>query len=839
MSGPFGSSQWMYNPGGGFYDYEIDGSLRFDNSSYMTRTNGTPTDEDVWTFSAWVKRSGTASTTGSDTMLGAGQYPGNNNSIRFSNDEGDDELIIFNGGSGQNKGYKRSTSLYRDNSGWYHVCVSRNGGTIAMEVNGVSLDIYTQVGFDASVNSQNSNGITHYVGASERALTPYSGYMAEVNFIDGQALAASYFGETKSGIWIPKEYSGSYGNNGYHLKFDGNLNDSSGNGNNFTASGISSHDYVLDSPTNNFANLMIHNYPAANSNAFSEGNLRFTPGSGDSARNTNRMAISNMLVSSGKWYAEAYIVDNGSAHFIGVGPKQTVSPTANNTRYAYVYSSDGDSYVRTGASESISTYASSYTVGDVIGIYVDMDAATPVVYFSKNGQWSNGSGSWNQSSPSGGITLGDTFFTESADFSGTFTFQAARASGTVSPTTIWNFGQDDTFIGNITAGGNADANGYGSFKYAPPTNALALCSANLPDPAIDPADDNIPADHFDMVLYTAATSNGTYTHGNLSFRPDFTWIKNRDNVERHFVIDVLRGNTSITDKYLVTNSTVAEGANNTSGTTFSVTDTGYQFVETSINSDELYFNGRTYVGWNWKAGGTGVSNTDGSITSTVSANQDAGFSIVTYTGNATAGATVGHGLGKKPTMIIVKNRDDGAQDWPVQHGSIGATGQMVLSSTAANNANIVYWNNTEPTSSVFSLGTANNTNQSGDSHVAYVFTDIEGYSKAGSYVGNGSSDGPFIYTGFRPAWVMIKNTNSTGGSGQHWQIADNKRDTYNLVDTNLLAENVAAEGHTWSAKDFLSNGFKIRGNNYALNYSGDTYIYLAFAEQPFKYANAR
>jgi hypothetical protein len=244
-----------------------------------------------------------------------------------------------------------------------------------------------------------------------------------------------------------------------------------------------------------------------------------------------------------------------------------------------------------------------------------------------------------------------------------------------------------------------------------------------------------------------------------------------------------------------------------------------------------------YVAWNWKAGGTGVSNTDGSITSTVSANQDAGFSIVTYTGNGTAGATVGHGLGKKPTMIIVKNRDDGAQDWPVQHGYIGATGQMVLSSAAANNTSSVYWNNTEPTSSVFSLGTANNTNQSGDSHVAYCFTDIDGYSKTGSYTGNGSADGAFIYTGFRPAWVLIKRSDSSGS----WHIIDDKRIGYNDSNRVLIPDISSGEQTNYSVqeRDILSNGFKMRDSNSGTNASGGTYIYLAFAQSPFKYANAR
>jgi len=283
------------------------------------------------------------------------------------------------------------------------------------------------------------------------------------------------------------------------------------------------------------------------------------------------------------------------------------------------------------------------------------------------------------------------------------------------------------------------------------------------------------------------------------------------------------------DSILYTDLTDAE---NTGGD-FTFDSDGITWNGGGANAND---SGKTFVLWSWLAGGTAASNTDGSITSSVSANQTSGFSIVTYTGNGTAGATVGHGLGKKPTMIIVKNRDDGVQDWPVQHGSIGATGQMVLSSTAANNANIVYWNNTEPTSSVFSLGTANNTNQSGDSHVAYVFTDIDGFSKAGSYVGNGSSDGPMIVTGFRPAWVMVKASSSTGG----WTIFNSDNSNFNLVDSDLSAEDSRAEvtGST-RGMDWLSNGFKLRSSFGSRNGSGVTYIYLAFAEQPFKYANAR
>lgn len=821
---------WMAQTAAGFYDYEINGSLRFDNTGYLTRTNGTPTDEDVWTFSAWVKRSGTASTTGSDTMLGAGQYPGNNNSIRFSNDEGQDELIIFNGGSGQNKGYKRSRSLYRDNGAWYHVCVSRNGGTIAMEVNGISLDIYTQVGFDASVNSQNSSGYTHYVGASERALTPYSGYMAEVNFIDGQALAASYFGETKSGIWIPKQYSGSYGNNGYQLKFNGNANDSSGNGNNFASTNISSHDYVLDSPTNNFATLMIHNYPAGNSNAFSEGNLKFSPGSGDSARNTNRMAISTILPTSGKWYAETYIVDNGGSHFIGVGPKQTVAYNANNTRYAYIYSSDGNSYVNTNGSESISSHGSSYTVGDIIGIYVDMDAATPEVYFSKNGQWANGSGSWNQSSPTSAITLGNSFFTDSVSnqHRKEISFQAVRASGAVSPTTIWNFGQDDTFVGNITSGGNADANGYGSFKYAPPTDALALCSQNLPEPTFSPVDDVTPEDHFNTAIWTGnSTSGRNIVTGHAS---DIIWIKSRSANTNNYLFDRIRG----TNAQLITQATNPSETYSTNRMTAFNSD-GFQVGDFS----ETNGSGNTFVGWSWKAGGTPSSNTDGSITSSVSVNTDAGISLIQYTGNGSNGATFGHGLGVTPDHVIIK-RSSSAEAWVNWHRpTFNATEYLRLYTNGAKDSATSLFNSTLPNSSVITLGTGGFTNTSGQTYMCYAFAEKEGFSSFGYYRGNSNSDGTFIYTGFRPAFILWKKYTN----GDDWAIHDNRRADYgtmsNPIDDYLRPNGTSSEGDDGPSVDFLSNGFKWRINSGLRNTSGQLYIYWAFAEQPFKYANAR
>ena len=335
---------------------------------------------------------------------------------------------------------------------------------------------------------------------------------------------------------------------------------------------------------------------------------------------------------------------------------------------------------------------------------------------------------------------------------------------------------------------------------------------------------------FSTYLYEGTGSAQTITNGiDLDGEGGLVWAKRRDGTGDHWLVDTERG----LDKSLKTNTT---DANNTgSQQILSFDSDGFTLAAGQGNSFENDSAGN-YVAWNWKAGGTASSNTDGSITSSVSANQDAGISILTYTGNGTSGATIGHGLGKKPSLIIIKNRNDSAQDWPVQHSSIGATGQLVLSSSAGVNYSSVYWNNTEPTSSVFTVGSANNVNKSGNSHVAYVFSEIDGFSKFGKYIGNGSADGAFIYTGFRPAWIMIKGT-----SAYSWHIIDTKRIGYNDSNRVLLANTTDPEQTNYSVqeRDILSNGFKMRDSNAGTNASGSTYIYLAFAENPFKYANAR
>ena len=339
-------------------------------------------------------------------------------------------------------------------------------------------------------------------------------------------------------------------------------------------------------------------------------------------------------------------------------------------------------------------------------------------------------------------------------------------------------------------------------------------------------------DYFNTKLYTGTGTSGGNTLGvtGVGFQPDFVWVKNRTVAVNHYLYDVVRGTGSA--KALGSNTTASESSFSTysvNGGVASLDSDGFTAYRGTDNTYQgTNKSGNNYASWNWLAGGTASSNTSGSITSSVSANTTSGFSIVSYTGDGAASATIGHGLGIKPSMIIVKPRDLTGYDWNVQHGSLGATKYLYLSSTAAVSTATGMWNNTEPTTSVFTVGTYDNVNKSGNTYIAYCFADVQGYSKFGSYTGNGSSNGPFIYTGFKPAWVVAKKTSGTGS----WRMWDNKREGYNGDNAFLYANLSNAEESDGTLVDFCSQGFKWRGTSQDMNGSGGTYIYMAFAENP-------
>jgi hypothetical protein len=341
----------------------------------------------------------------------------------------------------------------------------------------------------------------------------------------------------------------------------------------------------------------------------------------------------------------------------------------------------------------------------------------------------------------------------------------------------------------------------------------------------------------DATLYTGDGTTGRLIpntdQGTTGFKPDLVWIKSRSNALNNNWYDSNRG----APNEISSNTTSGD----TSGDLTAFNTTGFTINQTA--SYEINHSGYTYVAWNWQANqGTNVSNTSGTITSSVSANTTAGFSIVTYTGNGSAGATVGHGLGAVPQLIFVKGRTN-ALNWTVYSASAGATNYLELNTNASSQAQSSYnmFNSTAPTSSVFTLGNIGNTNGSGVTYVAYCWTPIAGYSAFGSYVGTGSAtDGAFVYTGFRPRFLMIKGSSGLTNATS-WVVYDTARNPANVTDLYLIANTTQGEGtDLYSTVDILSNGFKNRSlGTYGINQSGATYIYMAFAENPFKYANAR
>jgi len=802
----FSSEKWFGAPTG-FYDYNINQSLRFEDadSAYLTRTNSSAGNRRTWTFSAWVKRGDLDSS--QNYILGGTTDNYNLNWAVFF--FGSDELTFYSYTGSEN--YQLHThGVFRDPSAWYHLVLawdttqSTAADRIILYVNGSrqALETYREPSLNYEEAYINNN-IQQDLGKAATAANGYDGYMAEVHFVDGTALAPTSFGETKAGIWIPKEYTGSHGTNGYYLDFaDGSAlgDDESGNGNDFTPNGVAATDVMLDSPTNNFATWN----PLDNlqTSLFSEGNLKIGNTTGSHKQSTrSTFAVEH------NFYFEFHRVDASTRNFnVGVATATaSISSTSNTGVYTKNYS---------GGAGDIVMFAYSATA---------------------NALWTGLNGTWDNSASVAEIEAGTTTnatHTSIADepIAAVFIDQASSYSGRI----IANFGQDSSFAGTETAQGNTDDNGNGDFYYSPPSGFLALCSANLPDPAIDPAQDEEPADYFNTVLYTGTSSTRSVT--GVGFQPDWVWIKQRTGTAYHNLYDSLRI-VSGDHKRLYSNEKNAEESSTYLGTTnlTSFDSDGFSVGDGSDTNN----NTSTYVAWNWLAGGSAVTNNVGSIQSSVSANAKAGFSIVSYTGTgATSQQTIGVGLSwsGKDKLVITKNRDDNTYNWGVNSNLLSSNKVLSLNTynddSQENSAHYI----TYETSGFRTYNGTNILNLS-DNYIAYCFHSVDGYSKIGTYTGNGSPTGPFVYTGFRPAFLLVKRIQaSTNG----WYIYDNKRNNFGtLVDVQLYANLANGDDDGNRDLDFMSNGFKPRLTDVNVNASGGTYIYLAFAEQPFKYANAR
>lgn len=750
--------------------YVVSNSLRFraSASAYLSRTFGTPTNNKIWTFSKWTKRG----TLGSQNIIlsaydGASSVQGQ---IQFN---ADDTISLLFGGASATA--LTTTAKFRDPAAHYHVVVSVNATTTTSNIWINNQLVATSTSYPSSVASQINGALSHKLGTQYNAATGFfDGYMSEINFIDGQALDPSAFGQIDpdSGIWIPKKYTGTYGTNGFYLPFnDGsslaNLTaDKSGNGNNWTANNISlttgtTYDLMKDSPTNgvndvgNYATLNPILEKTGNSTTaitLSNGNLKatVTTSSGSSyAKSTIA------LPKSGLYYWETTITKAADASIHGVNEWGVGINFAVGT-----YLEDG--YYRK-LDGSYIAFGSSFTTGDIIGVAFDCNNGK--LFFAKNGVWQNS-----------GDPIAGTGYAESVIAVGCFPTISQNTSSGLTAIFDINFGQRP-------------------FAYTPPTGFKSLCSSNLPTPTIKKG-----SDHFNIKLDTGANIK---TSSEALYTSFLEWIKDRANSNNHQLMDTVRGTSNVLQ------------SNTTS------TETTYTAPSGSS------------ISWVWKAGGAPVPNTDGTIASQVSANVAAGFSIVSHSGNGINNATVGHSLGVAPSMVITKGKTSG-DEWPVYHKSLAAANNLYLHLTNAQNAisSVSQGGIAGVSSTTFTCGIGsvnlNNTNALGHNYISYCFAEVEGFSKFGSYVGNGNADGAFVNCGFRPRYVLIKNASSA----EVWFALDAIRDTYNPESNYLLPNTNNAEAAT-NLLDFASNGFKIRTTGPSTNTNGNTYIFAAFAENPF------
>jgi hypothetical protein len=791
--------------------YQIQRSVRTRGAypatpSYFSRTAGTPTNNLKWTFSGWLKQG----------VLSVGQHiltAGTGTSAS------EDYLCFF---ASQNRlgfvqdnassTYLTTAQLFRDPSAWYHILFVYDSAQATASdraifyVNGVRVTALNAATYPTlnQASKINSSGLLHRISSrTYLADEGFDGYLTDINFIDGQALTPASFGEINpvTGVWSAKKYAGTYGTNGFYLNFSDNSaataaaigKDSSGNGNNWTPTGISvtagvTYDSMLDVPLGaggaERGNYAVLN-PLYQSSIPVGGNLNIV---GDS---NSRTVAGTMSASTGKWYAEGvftsgfatngwfFVWDTSTPYVPG-----NVPATTGQTGAYYAGITGNIAKAITGTVTTIGTY-STWTNNDIIGMAFDADTGT--ISFYKNNAL-------------------QTTITDSGLIGRPLTFGIYYYAGSASI----NFGQRP-------------------FAYTPPTGFKALHTGNLPDAVIKQG-----ASYMAATTYTGngATQSISNAVNGVGFQPDLVWMKARSAANSHYLSNSVMG----VGFGLISDSTAAQATVAAGKDLTSFDATGFSLgPEQTFGSSNT--SGTSIVAWQWKANGAAVSNTAGSITSQVSAGVSQGFSVVTWTGTTASSATIGHGLGVAPSMVIVKNRSRASTLWCVYTPTTGNTKALNLNDTSTGITDIGFWNNTNPTSTVFTTGNGYAYYVGGiaDNYVAYCFSEVAGYSAFGSYTGNGSADGPFVFLGFRPRFVMVKRTDTTG----NWEMHDTSRATYNADAPRLWANLSSAEDATEARIDELSNGFKLRSGAGDINVSGGTYIFAAFAEAPFKNSLAR
>ena len=718
--------------------------------------------------------------------------------VDFNLGVGDGGLSLWTADSSTDQITSSAVGVVTSNQ-WNHVAVCRYGPTVQIFSNGVCVGIRT----NQTINPGDS-GTVLKIGedCNSSPIRPFDGKIQDLRIYKGVA-------KYKGGFDVTKPY---------------------------TPVGIGTWRAVPDTTANNFATMnAVVNSSNGTTESFSNGNLTVS---------NAEFYLSTVGLTTGKWYWEHYESAYTNYGGFGIDGHAGSATTFASRSQIPGAPSGGQLFIAPGRSAGAQAYRGTTTTGfdiinlshptetlpltsagNVYAVALDLDGAqgigsTGAVHFYINGTEINQQ-----------LALPDIYHGIST--TGNVLSPFVYGGGTQNI----NFGQNPTFSGNITAGLSTftDGNGKGLFRYEPPSGFLALCEDNLPTPAI-----KNPGEHFKTVLWTGDGNSGHSIAG-VGFTPDLVWGKSRTTTHFHTLQDSVRG----VGYSLYSNSTAVEEA--TTGMIQSFNSDGFTVgsAGNALNND-----GENYVAWCWRAGaGTTSINTDGSIDSVVSVNQDAGFSIVSYTGNGGNNTTIGHGLGKKPGLIIVKNRDTDSTNWGVWHNSepnkaayLDATTAFAVDSFAAYSFNEPNASGTYPTDSIFYVSASGRTfnsdmtNGSGDKQIAYCWAEIEGFSKFGSYVGNASADGPFVYCGFKPAWVMIKSSTVA----TNWYIFDNSRKPTNPITGVLFSNTSDVETFNAHDIDFLSNGFKVRqASGYGGNNNGATYIFAAFAESAFSYSNAK
>lgn len=782
---------------------QISRSLRFRSSAsaYLTRTPGSTTNQKTWTLSAWVKRS----TLGADQKIfDANSTGANQTQITFTST---DTLQVFSNAASTTKINKISNQVFRDPSAFIHIVVAVDT-TIAspassrnrVYINGVEITSWG-TSTDAALNDltqANTVSLPAYIG-SDGTASFLDGYVTDVYFVDGQQLTPSSFGQTDAvtGGWTPKAYAGTYGTNGFHLDFSDNSNttaatlgaDRSGNVNNWTPNNFSvaagvTNDSLTDTPTNygtdtgqggevrgSYATLNSIDNPSGFTLA--NGNLDFL-----NATAAGRSVPATIAVLSGKWFAEVTPPSNITyANGVGVAPVASFPYTSfigNGANQCSIWKGSGGNgyYVNGGVATALS-----YTAGDLGVVAIDCD----------NGK------AWCGVARSGAITWFDSAGGNTGN-----PVTGANPCMTFTPGTPMLFG----VTSNSLASSSTVNFGQRPFAVGAPTGFKALCVANLADPAILK-----PSNYMDVNLRTG--TGAAFSVTGKGFQPDLVWIKSRSHAYSHNIFDSVRGVAKVIFADIVSDENLV-GA----GDLTAFNSDGFSANQTA--NYEVGHLAETYVDWLWKKGAT------------------PGVDIVTYTGNG-ANRTIAHALGVAPLMMLVKSRATAGADtgWAAWHSALANTEYLKLETTAAKvTAAATYWNSTTPISSVFSLGTAADVNTNADTYIAYLFSAVPGFSAFGSYTGNGSADGPFVWCGFKPRWLMVKRIDSTSD----WAIIDTARNTYNVAASDLAANLNTIEPLADMSPDILSNGFKQRSTG--LNVSTASYIFAAFAEMPFKYASS-